>query len=58
MRTQQITITFPKKKSGLKNELMKMKDEENLNVSSFVVSLVEKELGYEFHNPTRVALRI
>ena len=28
MRTQQITITFPKKKSGLKNELMKMKNEE------------------------------
>ena len=55
MRTQQITITFPKKKSGLKNELMKMKNEENLNVSSFVVSLVEKELGYELRNTTRVA---
>lgn len=55
MRTQQITITFPKNKSGLRKELMKMKNEENLNVSSFVVSLVEKELGYEFHNPTRIA---
>lgn len=46
MRTQQITITFPKKKLNLKNELMRLKQEDNLNVSSYVVSLVEKELGY------------
>ena len=51
MRTQQITITFPKKKTELKEELMKMKNEENLNISSFVVSLVEKELGFVLHNP-------
>ena len=30
---------------------MKMKNEENLNISSFVVSLVEKELGFVLHNP-------
>mgnify|MGYP001177206796 FL=1 len=46
MRTQQITITFPKKKLGLKNELMRLKEEDNLNLSSYVVSLVERELGY------------
>ncbi|MEK9912458.1 MAG: hypothetical protein VW580_00925 [Flavobacteriaceae bacterium] len=50
MRTQQITITFPRKKTELKEELMKMKNEENLNISSFMVSLLEKELGYVLHN--------
>ena len=46
MRTQQLTITFPKKKQGLKNELMRLKVEDNLNVSSYMVSLLERELGY------------
>ena len=46
MRTQQITITFPRKKIGLKNELMRLKEIDNLNLSSYVVSLVEGELGY------------
>jgi len=46
MRTQQLTITFPKNKSSLKQELLKRKIEDNTNVSSFVVSLIEKELGY------------
>ena len=46
MRTQQLTITFPKTKAGLKNELLRLKEEDNLNVSSYVVSLVERELGF------------
>jgi hypothetical protein len=46
MRTQQLSITFPKKKTQYKEELMRMKNEENLNVSSFMVSLLERELGY------------
>lgn len=46
MRTQQLTITFPKQKQSLKNELMRLKEEDNLNVSSYVVSLVERELGF------------
>tara|TARA_Y100000004_G_C8685117_1_gene315005 strand:+ start:201 stop:380 length:180 start_codon:yes stop_codon:yes gene_type:complete len=45
MRTEQITITFPKKKTKLKTELMRLKEEDNLNVSSFVLSLIEAELG-------------
>tara|TARA_Y100000004_G_scaffold187148_1_gene239571 strand:- start:136 stop:291 length:156 start_codon:yes stop_codon:yes gene_type:complete len=47
MRTQQLTITFPKTKTNLKNELMRLKKQDNLNVSSFMVSLLERELGYE-----------
>jgi len=46
MRTQQLTITFPKQKQSLKNELMRLKEEDNLNVSSFMVSLLERELGF------------
>ena len=46
MKNEQLTITFPKKKKQFKQELMKMKTEENLNISSFVVALIEKELGW------------
>ena len=49
MRTEQLTITFPKKKKGLKAELLQRKKEDNLNVSSFMVSLIEKEFGIEEH---------
>jgi len=46
MRTQQLSITFPKKKTQYKQELMRMKNEENLNVSSYLVSLLEKDRGW------------
>jgi hypothetical protein len=46
MRTQQLSITFPKKKEMLKQELMRMKEEDNLNVSSYLVSLLEKDIGW------------
>ena len=46
MRTQQLSITFPKKKPQYKQELMRMKNEENLNVSSYLVSLLEKDMGW------------
>ncbi len=45
MRTQQLTITFPKKKSELKADLLKMKESDSLNISSFIVSCIEKQLG-------------
>tara|TARA_B100000427_G_scaffold71135_1_gene57339 strand:+ start:194 stop:340 length:147 start_codon:yes stop_codon:yes gene_type:complete len=45
MRTQQLTITFPKKKVDLKADLLKLKEEDSLNISSFVVSCIEKQLG-------------
>lgn len=51
MRTQQLSITFPKKKQMLKQELMRMKEEDNINVSSYLVSLLEKDIG--FHLPQR-----
>ena len=45
MKTQQITITFPKDKQKLKEELMRQKKEECLNLSAFAVSCIEKEVG-------------
>ncbi len=46
MRTPQLTITFPKKKTTLKSELIRLKEEDNLNVSSYVCSLIERDLGH------------
>ena len=46
MRTTQLTITFPQGKSLLKKELIRQKNEENLYVSSYVTSLIEKDIGY------------
>jgi len=45
MRTQQLTITFPKKDIKVKEELMRLKEEDSLNVSSYILSCVKKELG-------------
>jgi len=45
MRTQQLTITFPKKDIKVKEELMRLKEEDCLNVSSYILSCVKKELG-------------
>ena len=56
MRTQQLSITFPKKKQVLKEELLRMKEEENLNLSSYMVKLIENDIGFlvsqKFKNTT------
>jgi len=46
MRAQQLTITFPKNKVQYKKELMRMKIEEQTNISAYVLDCIEKELGY------------
>jgi len=46
MRAQQLTITFPKHKVQYKEELMRMKFEEQTNISAYVLDCIEKELGY------------
>jgi len=46
MRAQQLTITFPKNKIQYKEELMRMKFEEQTNISAYVLDCIEKELGY------------
>lgn len=46
MRAEQITITFPKNKVQYKRELMRMKFEEQTNISAYVLDCIEKELGY------------
>lgn len=45
MKTQQLSITFPKPKKNLRVELIRLKKEENLNLSSFIISCIEKEIG-------------
>lgn len=46
MRTEQLSITFPKKKTQLKQELMRMKEEDNINLSSYMVKLIENDIGF------------
>jgi hypothetical protein len=46
MKTQQLTITFPKKDEKYKSELLKMKQEDSINISSYVLRCVKKEIGY------------
>jgi post-segregation antitoxin (ccd killing protein) len=48
MKTPQLTITFPEDKTNIKKELMKRKKEEQINVSAFVVSCLEKEFGITY----------
>ena len=45
MKNQQITITFPKKDICYKEELHRMKKDDNINVSAFIVSAIKGELG-------------
>jgi hypothetical protein len=45
MKNQQITITFPKKDIRYKEELQRMKKDESINVSAFIVSAIKSELG-------------
>jgi len=46
MRTEQLSITFPKKKLQYKMELLRQREEENINISGFILACVEKEIGY------------
>ena len=50
MRTEQITITIPKNKQGLKQELQRMKEEEAVNISALFVRALEEKLGYFPYN--------
>ena len=46
MRTEQITITIPKRKKGLKEKLRIMKEEDAVNISALFVRSVEEKLGH------------
>lgn len=49
MKTQsKLTLSFPKKDLNLKEELIRMKLEDDINVSSFILSCVKKEIGYHY----------
>ena len=45
MRTEQITITIPRTKKGLKKELRRLKDEDAVNISALFVKSIEEKLG-------------
>ena len=45
MKNQQITIAFPKKDIRYKEELQRMKKDDNINLSAFIVSVIKNELG-------------
>ena len=46
MRTEQITITIPKRKKGLKEELRRMKEEDAVNISALFIRSAEEKLGH------------
>ncbi len=45
MKQEKLTISFPKKHIRLKEELLRMKNEEDVNISSYVLSCIKKEIG-------------
>jgi len=48
MKKAQLTLSFPQNEIKVKNELMRMKQEESVNLSSFILSCVKKEIGYSY----------
>ena len=48
MKKAQLTLSLPEKDTGIKKELMRMKQEESINLSSFILSCVKKEIGYNY----------
>ena len=42
----QLTLSFPETDIKYKKELLRMKREESVNVSNFILSCVKKEIGY------------
>ena len=48
MKKAQLTLSFPQNEIQVKNELMRMKQEESVNLSSFILSCVKKEIGYSY----------
>ena len=44
-KTQQLTVTFPKKKAQLRDDLLQMKEEDSLSLSAYVVSCIEDRMG-------------
>lgn len=45
-RSEQLTLTFPKNKKGLLNELRRMKEEDAVNLSAYGVQALEEKLGF------------
>ena len=46
MKTEQLTFTIPRNKKGLKEELIRMKEEDAVNISALCVRSLEEKLGH------------
>ena len=44
-KTPQLTITFPRNKAQLRDDLLQMKEEDSLSLSAYVVSCIEDRMG-------------
>jgi hypothetical protein len=44
-RASQITLTFPQKDIKYREELIRMKDQEDLNISAFILRCIKNEMG-------------
>ena len=53
MKTNQITFTIPRNKKGLKEELRKLKEEDAVNISAFIVRAIEEKLS-RVSSPTKI----
>ena len=42
---RQLTVTFPQRKAQLRDDLLKMKEEDSLSLSAFIVSCIEDRMG-------------
>lgn len=44
-RASQLTLTFPQKDIQYREVLMRMKEQEDLNISAFILRCIKRELG-------------
>ena len=44
-KTPQLTITFPRNKAQLRDDLLQLKEEDSLSLSAFIVSCIEDRMG-------------
>ena len=45
-RSEQFTFTIPRYKKGLTEELRRLKKEDSINMSAFIVDALEKRIGH------------
>ena len=46
--SESFTFTIPRYKKGLKEELRRLKKEDSINMSAYIVDALEKKIGHTF----------